>query len=230
MYNFETFGCSNESSFNSSCHFWNHKVRFYYLNIASLFSVMKDNSFVFFLAQTSYSLDINSSLKWNFRTFEWICLTIPKSGVEFEEKFIFCFKNDKNLVNFDLSTKRSKKIALIGPFCAKYPTFDRKKYRRVTFHGTEESYRIWRKTDLWFGKWHEEFGKFSSEHLKVSKLIFSWNLFLQSRKPMSYNLQKSYKQSEEKLTCRFKIDIRNLMTLKNKLRFNRDKPCKLISN
>ena len=40
---FQTFGCSNESSPNSSCHFWNHKVRVY-SNFASLFSVMKDNS------------------------------------------------------------------------------------------------------------------------------------------------------------------------------------------
>ena len=27
-----------------------------------------------------------------------------KSDAKFEEKPIFCFKNDKNLVNFDLST------------------------------------------------------------------------------------------------------------------------------
>ena len=40
------------------------------------------------------------------------CLMIPKSGVKFEEKLIFCFKNDKNLVNFDQSTKKSKKFAL----------------------------------------------------------------------------------------------------------------------
>ena len=37
---------------------------------------------------------------------------IPKSGVTFEEKPIVCFKNDKNLVNFDLSTKTSKKCEL----------------------------------------------------------------------------------------------------------------------
>ena len=30
---------------------------------------------------------------------------IPKSGAKFEEKLILCFKNDKNMVNFDLSTK-----------------------------------------------------------------------------------------------------------------------------
>ena len=35
---------------------------------------------------------------------EEICLMISKSGAKFEEKLISCFKNDKNLVNFDLST------------------------------------------------------------------------------------------------------------------------------
>ena len=37
---------------------------------------------------------------------------ILKSGVKFEENPIFCCKNDKNLVNFGPSTKRSKKCAL----------------------------------------------------------------------------------------------------------------------
>ena len=41
-----------------------------------------------------------------------ICLMIPKSCAEFVEKLIFCFKNDKNLVNFDPNTKKSKKVAL----------------------------------------------------------------------------------------------------------------------
>ena len=107
---------------------------------------------------------------------------------------------------------------MIGPFCAKYTTFDLKKYRGVIFHDTEESCKIWRKTDLWFGKWHEEFGKFSSEHLKVSKLVFSWDPFVQSRKCTSHKFTEELKvmalkndeKSEEELTCRFKIDIRNL--------------------
>ena len=34
------------------------------------------------------------------------------SDAKFEEKLIFCLKNGKNLVNFDLSTKKYKKIAL----------------------------------------------------------------------------------------------------------------------
>ena len=83
-------------------------------------------------------------------------------------------------------SKVSNICNVIGPFRAKYITFDLKKYRGVIFHDTEESCKIWRKTDLWFGKWHEEFGKFSSEHLKVSKLVLSWDPFVQSRKCMSY--------------------------------------------
>ena len=33
--------------------------------------------------------------------------------LKFEVKAIFCFKNDKNLVNFYLNTKKSKKIAIL---------------------------------------------------------------------------------------------------------------------
>ena len=51
-------------------------------------------------------------------------------------------KNDKNLMNFDPRTQVSKIGALIGPFRAKYITFDLKKYRGVTFHDTEESCKI----------------------------------------------------------------------------------------
>ena len=56
IYNFSDFECSNESLPNSSCHFWNHKVRVY-SNFASLLSVMKDELLFIFLAQKSYTLD-----------------------------------------------------------------------------------------------------------------------------------------------------------------------------
>ena len=39
--------------------------------------------------------------------------------------------------------------------------FELKKYRGVMFDGTGDWRRIWRKTDLSFQKWHEEFGRFS---------------------------------------------------------------------
>ena len=52
-----------------------------------------------------------------------------KSDGKFQAKLICCFKNDKNLLNFDSNTRNSSKCGLlIGSFCAKYITFDLKKY------------------------------------------------------------------------------------------------------
>ena len=34
-------------------------------------------------------------------------------------------------------------------------------FLQLKFGGTEEWYKIWRKTDLCFQKWHEEYGNFS---------------------------------------------------------------------
>ena len=78
-------------------------------------------------------------------------------------------------------------------------------------HDTKGWCKIWRKPDLWFGKWHEEFGKFSSEPLKQSKFVFSWDPFVQSRKCMGYKLTeelqvmtlKNHEKSEEELTKEF---------------------------
>ena len=36
--------------------------------------------------------------------------------------------------------------------------------------GNEEWCKIWRKTDFWCGKWHEEFDKFWTEHSKISQI------------------------------------------------------------
>ena len=90
-------------------------------------------------------------------------------------------------------SKVSKICILIGPFRARYITFGLKKYREVIFHGNEELRKIWTKTDLWLGKWQEEFGKFSSEHLKVSKLVLSWDTFVQSTKYMCNDIEEWWK-------------------------------------
>ena len=67
---FQTFECFDESSTDSSCHFWNYKVRFY-SSFASVFSVMKDNSLQMysFVAQTLYTLNKKSPSKRNFQLF-----------------------------------------------------------------------------------------------------------------------------------------------------------------
>ena len=114
--------------------------------------------------------------------------------------------------------KISKMCTLMSCFWPKYKMFELKKYRGVMFDGTEYWCKIWRKTNLCFQKWHEEFGKFSPEHLKVSKLGLWWDPFVQSRKCMSLKFteelcvmtMKNDAKFEEELTCQFKIDMRNL--------------------
>ena len=64
-----------------------------------------------------------------------------------------------------------KIFTLIGSFWAKYTFFELKKYRGVTFHETEEGYKIWRGIDFSFQNWHKEFDKFWPEHSKVSKIF-----------------------------------------------------------
>ena len=57
--------------------------------------------------------------------------------------------------------KTSKMYTLIGCFWAKNIRLELKKRRGDMFDGTEDWCKIWRKTDLCFHKWHEEFDKFS---------------------------------------------------------------------
>ena len=59
----------------------------------------------------------------------------------------------------------------MGSFWAKYILFELKKYRRIIFHETEEGYKIWRRVDLLFQNWHNEFDKIWPEHSKVSKIV-----------------------------------------------------------
>ena len=136
----------------------------------------------------------------------------------FLKKLICCFKNDKILVNFDLSTRNFQNFYFNWFLSCKVYIIWPKKYRGVIFHDTKEWCKIWRINDLQFGKWHKEFGKFLTEHLKVSKFGLLWDPFIQSRKCMSLKFTeelcimtiKNDAKFEEELTCRFKIDIRNL--------------------
>ena len=60
-----------------------------------------------------------------------------KSDAKFEEKLICCFRNDKKLVNFNPSTRKSRKNALgssvIDSFCAKYVMFELKSTKDLPF-------------------------------------------------------------------------------------------------
>ena len=129
---------------------------------------------------------------------------------KFEEKLIFCFKNDKNLAslqNFYFHLLLLCKVFNVWP----------KKVQR--------SYLSWHRRVMknlkknWLVKWHEEYGEFSPEHLKVSKLGFWWDPLFQTRKSISLRIHrgvtcpamKNDGKCEEELTCHFIIDMRNLM-------------------
>ena len=120
--------------------------------------------------------------------------------------------------NFDSSTQKSKKLHCNGlPLIKVYYVWP-KKVQGVMFDSTENWCKIWRKTDFCFQKWHEEFEKFSPEHLKVSKLGLWWDSFVQSWKCMSLRFtgelcvmkMKNGAKIEEELTSQFKIDMNNL--------------------
>ena len=116
-----------------------------------------------------------------------------KSDTKFGKESTCGLKIDiRSLTTFDLSTRKSQKCSLpCAPF-EQVIFFELEKYRRVVFHGTEDWCKIWRKTELWFGKWHEEFDKFSPEHLKVSKLGLWWHPFVQSIKFMSLKFTEEF--------------------------------------
>ena len=55
-------------------------------------------------------------------------MTLKKDS-NFEEKLIFCLKNDmKNLVNFNSSSGKSESLVY---FCRKYVMFELKKYKGI---------------------------------------------------------------------------------------------------
>ena len=116
-------------------------------------------------------------------------------------------------------TKISQICTLMGCFWSKYIMFGLEKYRRVMFDSTDYWCKTWRKIGLCFQKKkHEQFGKFSPEHLKVSKLWLWWNFFIQSWKCISLKSagelcvvsMKNSAKAEEELTSQFKTDMRNL--------------------
>ena len=109
-----------------------------------------------------------------------------KNDTKIAEELTRRFKIDmRNFTNFDRSSRKSKKIVLIGSLWPKYLLFELQKYRGVICHDTEEICKFWRKTDLWFEKRLEKFGTFSPEHFKASKLELWWDSFVQSRKGMT---------------------------------------------
>ena len=128
----------------------------------------------------------------------------PEEGYKIWRGINFSFQNWHKELDIFLPqhSKVSKILTLMRSFWAKYTLFELKKYRGVIFHDMEERCKIWRKTDVLLGKWQEEFGKFSLEHSKVSKLGLWWDPLVQSRKGITLKLQShDNKEKWKKKTC-----------------------------
>ena len=109
----------------------------------------------------------------------------------------------RNLDNFRQAMESPKSWNSMGYICLKTTFFHLKYYLQVD--------PTLLSTDLWLGKWDEECGKFSPEHLKVSKSIQSWkSMSLKSTEELSVMAMKNDTKFEEELTCHFKVDMRNL--------------------
>ena len=139
-----------------------------------------------------------------------------KRDTKFGEESTCRFKTDiKNLTNLTWPLKSLKDFHFNGLLLSKVYIVWAKQVQ--SSYLSEEWCKIWRTTDLLLGKWHEEFGKYSPEHSKVSKFELWWDPFVQSRKYMSLKFteelcvmtMKNDTKTEEELTCRFKIDMRN---------------------
>ena len=115
-------------------------------------------------------------------------------------------------------SKVSKIFTLTVSFWAKYMLFELKKVQRSYLSWNWKDMQILKKNWLVVWKILEKFGKYSPEHLKVSKLKLWLDYFFQSRKGMTLKFtgelyvmtMKNNAKFEEKLTCHFKIDMRNL--------------------
>ena len=138
---------------------------------------------------------------------------ILKSDVKFEEKLICCFRNYKNLVNFDSSIQKSQKFALAQVYNI-WPKKVQRSYLswhwRVMQNLKKNWLVVWKITwGIWqifittlgsvkIGTFMGSFcPKYKMHELKIYKGVCVMTL-------------KNDAKFEEELTCRFKIDMRNL--------------------
>ena len=119
------------------------------------------------------------------------------------------FKNHmRNLDNFRQAVERPKSWNSMGYICLKTIFLHLKHYLQI--------YLTFLSADLWFAKWHEEYGKFFPGHLKLGfwwdPLIQNWkSMSPKSTEDLSFMTMKNYAKFEKELTRHFKVDMRNLM-------------------
>ena len=146
------------------------------LNLVSLFNVMRDNCSVLYLLKLYIILAKVTHESPKFQTFncsheispnlyfhrvlllkvyrisakksiEKLFLQTLKSDAEFEENWFLVSKMRRIWCIFTWTLEILKISTLIGLFCAKYITFELKKYRGIIFLNTKEWCKFWRRID-----------------------------------------------------------------------------------
>ena len=135
-----------------------------------------------------------------------------KSNAKFEGKLICRFKNDKNLVNFDLSKRNSQSSHIDWLLLCKVYNVWHKKLQTISF--------ITRKRDAKFEEKRtsglkNDIRSMANFHQSIWKSQ-NWDfdgipLFFKFTEELCVMKKKNDAKFEEELTCRFKFDTRNLL-------------------
>ena len=144
---------------------------------------------------------------------------ILNSDAKFKEKLISCFKNDKNLVNFDLSTRNSPNFYFDWFLLSKvYNVWPKKSTQDLSFKTLKSDAKFEEKLIFGLENDMRNMANIYQSTWKISELGLWWDSFIQRRKCMSLKFTeelcvmsiKNDAKFEEGLTCRFKIHMRNL--------------------
>ena len=129
------------------------------------------------MSRTRFRVNPHSIVPWVWRNslletgripLEELCLMILKTDAKFEEKPIFCCKMTRIWWILIRALKSLKNLHFDWSLSCKLYNIRPKKVQRSYLSWYWRIMEIiWRKTDLWFGKWHEKFGKYSSEHCQI---------------------------------------------------------------
>ena len=123
-----------------------------------------------------------SSVSWDITSLYFLAEILHK----FYTKFLYLFG--------EIPCEQSKgwNCTLMGSFCPNHIKFQPVKYRRIISHDTEEWWKVFKKTDLWFQIWHEKFGEFSPNHSKVWKFYFDGLFLSEVCKIWAKKMQRNY--------------------------------------
>ena len=92
-------------------------------------------------------------IKFQLKKYRRVISHNNESDAKFKEIFSRGFNYDiRTLVNFHPTPLKSEHFFSMGFFCPKHTRFELQKYRRVTYHDTEQWCKIWINPDLALSK------------------------------------------------------------------------------